>query len=41
MIGLVPGILIGLALMVVWFFVVRKDGYNETITFTVRKSGRS
>ena len=34
MIGLVPGILIGLALMVVWFFVVRKDGYNETITFT-------
>ena len=34
MIGLVPGILIGFALMVVWFFVVRKDGYNETITFT-------
>ena len=34
MIGLVQGILIGLALMVVWFFVVRKDGYNETITFT-------
>ena len=34
MIGLVPGILIGLALMVVWFFVVRKDGYNETIRFT-------
>ena len=34
MIGLVPGILIGLALMVAWFFVVRKDGYNETITFT-------
>ena len=33
MIGLVPGILIGLALMVVWFFVVRKDGYNETIPF--------
>lgn len=34
MIGLVPGILIGLALMVVWFFIVRIDGYNETITFT-------
>lgn len=34
MIGLVPGILIGLSLMVVWFFVVRKDGYNETIRFT-------
>ncbi|MEG2172448.1 MAG: TRAP transporter large permease subunit, partial [Desulfovibrionaceae bacterium] len=34
MIGLVPGLLIGLALLVVWFFVVRYDGYNETITFT-------
>lgn len=34
MIGLFPGIFIGLALMVVWFFVVRIDGYNETITFT-------
>lgn len=34
MIGLAPGIFIGLGLMVVWFFVVRKDGYNETITFT-------
>ena len=34
MIGLFPGIFIGLALMVVWFFVVRKDGYNETIRFT-------
>jgi tripartite ATP-independent transporter DctM subunit len=34
MIGLFPGIFIGLALMVVWFFVVRIDGYNETLTFT-------
>lgn len=40
MIGLVPGILIGLALMVVWFFVVRKDGYNETIRFTRKESIR-
>ena len=38
MIGLVPGILIGLALMVVWFFVVRKDGYNETIRFTKQEA---
>ena len=38
MIGLVPGILIGLALMVVWFFVVRKDGYNETIRFTKKEA---
>lgn len=35
MIGLVPGILIGFSLMVVWFFVVRKDGYAATTqTFT-------
>lgn len=34
MIGLFPGIFIGLALMVVWFFIVRIDGYNETISFS-------
>lgn len=34
MIGLFPGIFIGLALMCMWFFIVRIDGYNETITFT-------
>ena len=34
MIGLFPGIFIGLALMVVWYFIVRIDGYNETITFS-------
>ncbi len=34
MIGLIPGILIGLALMVVWWFIVRKDNYNDTKTFT-------
>ena len=40
MIGLIPGILIGLALMVVWFFIVRIDGYNETITFTKEERRR-
>ncbi len=34
MIGLFPGFLLGVGLMVVWWFVVRKDGYTETITFT-------
>lgn len=34
MIGLFPGIFIGMALMVVWYFIVRIDGYNETISFT-------
>lgn len=32
--GLIPGIILGLALMVMWFFVVKKDGYNDTTTFT-------
>ncbi len=40
MIGLMPGIFIGLALCVVWFFIVRRDGYNETITFTRQESVR-
>ena len=34
MIGLLPGIFIGLALMVLWFFIVRIDGYKDTIKFT-------
>jgi tripartite ATP-independent transporter DctM subunit len=34
MIGLVPGLLIGLSLLLMWFFIVRIDGYTETITFT-------
>ena len=34
MIGLTPGILIGLILMVMWWFIVRKDGYHDTTTFT-------
>lgn len=40
MIGLMPGIFIGLALCIVWFFIVRQDGYNETITFTRQESLR-
>jgi len=28
--GIVPGILLGLTLMVTWFFVVRRDGYHDT-----------
>ena len=40
MIGLFPGIFIGLALCVMWFFIVRKDGYNETITFTKAEAVR-
>ena len=38
MIGLFPGIFIGLALMICWFFIVRKDGYYDTKTFTLQES---
>lgn len=34
MIGLFPGLLIGLCLMGLWFIVVRVDGYHDRITFT-------
>ncbi|MBQ3892842.1 MAG: TRAP transporter large permease [Mailhella sp.] len=34
MIGLVPGILLGVALMVLWYVIVRIDGYDDHITFT-------
>ena len=34
MIGLLPGIFIGLALMALWFVIVRIDGYKDTIKFT-------
>jgi tripartite ATP-independent transporter DctM subunit len=38
MIGLVPGLMIGLMLLVMWFFIVRVDGYTETITFTRKEA---
>jgi len=34
MVGLFPGLMLGLGLLVMWWFVVRKDGYTETIHFT-------
>ncbi len=40
MIGLFPGIFIGFALMVLWFFIVRIDGYKETIHFTREEKKR-
>ena len=33
-IGLLPGIFIGLALMALWFVIVRIDGYHDNIKFT-------
>ncbi len=34
MAGIVPGILLGLALMTTWKLVVKKDGYNDVRTYT-------
>lgn len=31
MAGIFPGLLLGLSLMVVWFFVVRRDGYTQAV----------
>lgn len=27
--GIVPGILLGVSIMIAWFIIVRKDGYND------------
>jgi len=34
MAGIVPGLIIGIALMVAWWFVVKKDGYCDVEKFT-------
>ncbi len=34
MIGLVPGLIIGFFLLLMWFVIVRIDGYTETIVFS-------
>lgn len=38
MIGLFPGLMLGLGLLIVWRFIVRRDGYTETITFTRKEA---
>lgn len=40
MAGLVPGILLGLALMATWKIIVKRDGYNDTIKFSGAESRR-
>lgn len=34
MAGIIPGVIIGVALMVVWAFVVKKDGYTDKIIYS-------
>lgn len=38
MAGIVPGLIIGIALMVVWKFVTVKDGYTDRTVYTWRES---
>ena len=36
--GIVPGILLGLSIMVAWFIVVRRDGYNDIQKVTLKEA---
>ena len=36
--GIAPGILLGLVLMVVWYFIVRKGGFNDRVVFTKKQA---
>ncbi|MCL2852783.1 MAG: TRAP transporter large permease subunit [Defluviitaleaceae bacterium] len=38
MAGIFPGLVLGLALMIAWFFIARKDGLTDTVKFTFRES---
>lgn len=38
MAGIVPGILLGLALMAAWFWVVRKDGYTDVRRYSKQEA---
>ncbi|MDK2878007.1 MAG: TRAP-type transport system large permease protein [Thermoanaerobacteraceae bacterium] len=34
MVGLVPGVIMGLILMITWSFIVRKEGYDSRVSYT-------
>lgn len=36
--GIAPGILLGMVLMVVWYFIVRKGGFNDHVVFTKKQA---
>lgn len=36
--GIVPGLVVGIALMVVWKVIVKKNGYNDTIKYSKKES---
>lgn len=36
--GIAPGILLGMVLMVVWYFIVRKGGFNDRVVFTKKQA---
>ncbi|RGX52805.1 TRAP transporter large permease [Anaerotruncus sp. AF02-27] len=40
MAGIVPGVLIGMGLMALWFFIVRKHDYHDTVTYTKEETAK-
>ena len=36
--GIAPGIFLGLVLMVVWYFVVKRDGYNDKVIISGKEA---
>lgn len=38
--GIVPGIILGILLMVVWYFVVKRDGYKDRVVITGKEAVR-
>jgi len=40
MAGIFPGLVLGISLMVGWFFIVRKDGLTDTVKFTFKEGAR-
>jgi tripartite ATP-independent transporter DctM subunit len=38
MAGLVPGIILGLALMVTWKFIAKKDGYDDVVRYSKKEA---
>lgn len=35
--GIVPGVMLGVGLMIVWFFILRKDGYTDVTKYSFRE----
>ena len=40
MAGIFPGLMLGLVLLMAWFFIARIDGYTDTVKYTFRVGGK-